>query len=238
MIGYLVVALLVAIFIWRVVLPSQRLQGSKKASGAYGPSGKDWGEWFKKYQKPMIVAAIAVVVLIIIIGVWWFWKKFAVAASGVAFPDLTGYAVPFAIIIAAVIVSTYVFGGDTATKIRKGAWAAVVAFVAISSLLLYGNWKEGGFSDSMPEQTRGIPLATEPQSTWLPANIQAGGKSKLLPYPPGMRVVAKGNNFLSHYVYADGRECAFGSNCPDGPTGLYFSNTSSTSPTLVMYAYQ
>ncbi len=83
-----------------------------------------------------------------------------------------------------------------------------------------------------------IPLASSPQETWPSITIGPDGKSDRLPAPPGMRVVVKGNNFLSHYVYADGNECSFGSNCPANIIALYFTNTSKISPTLVMYAYE
>jgi len=93
------------------------------------------------------------IVLLIGASMWWWWDSILnLFTPSFTFSGMTGITVPFAIVIAAVIILTLLFKGDWATTIRKGAWSAVTVFIAVSLLLLFVDWRAntGMFTAAVP----------------------------------------------------------------------------------------
>ena len=83
-----------------------------------------------------------------------------------------------------------------------------------------------------------IPLASAPQSSWSKLVIPAGGRSELVPVPPGMYIVMAGNGFINHTVYRDGHECSFsGTQCPDGAVAGNYATNETQETNIVSYAF-
>lgn len=86
----------------------------------------------------------------------------------------------------------------------------------------------------MAQPSKGIPLASEPQSTWSKWVIPPGGKSERNVSPPGMHLVASGSNFKLHAVYPDGHECSFGQKCENASQIINYA-TSEANETITVY---
>ncbi len=223
------VLLLAGILFWRLVLPGMKLVGTAQTAG---PAAANKSPPEKKVPWGWVIGIP--LAILVGLGLWWSlpWHSpsLATVRDGIWSSWL------YILIVCGIVLVVAIFVGDKLkTALRTAVWGVVaMSFIVIP--LLAWVVADPVLVKSTAERT--IPMASAPQETWPSITIGPGGKSDRLPAPPGMRVVVKGNNFLSHYVYADGNECSFGSNCPADIIALYFTNTSKTSPTLVMYAYE
>jgi hypothetical protein len=141
-----------ALFLWVAI---KRKSGKKQSNGdSTSPSGgKGEKGRFMKYcwTVPAVLVGFA--------GVWWLWGKISTMSFRFTFPDVSGAAVPFAIIAGAVIVFTHLFKGDWAATARKVTWSSVVVFIAIGLLSLYGDWKNEALGTSQQAQQACSPIS-------------------------------------------------------------------------------
>lgn len=101
-------------------------------------------------------------------------------------------------------------------------------------------WLTGAGKERQDAQMLSIPLASSAQASWTKLVIPAGvgGKSALIPVPPGMYIVMAGNKFLNHTVYRDGSECSFvGTPCPNGAVAGNYATNEATEANIVSYAF-
>ncbi|MDP1689852.1 MAG: hypothetical protein Q8L52_01470 [bacterium] len=130
--------------------------------------------------------------------------------------------------------------GATGWFVFVFAFAIIMGIAQISSIVRSGNEKKKDAASST--QNAVIPLASMPQSQWskltMPAEV--GGKSEMIPVPPGMKTVKAGERCDIHTVYVDGRDCSFkeSGSCPVGAyAGIYAVNEGTEANTcLVAFA--
>lgn len=234
MITYGFIALLIAIVVWRVILPGMKMESEEvkvgkpvvtKATGAGVPPtpSASMKEWFEKYVYVWAILLVLVGFLVF----WGLWGSIVGGITGVTFAGMMKLAVPFAIVVAAVLILSYIFDGDRGAQVRKGMWAAVVAFIVVGSLLLYQDWDTVGW---FSEKSKKVPTLS------MPAN----GDSSQLPARPGHPVAFTGSGFTTHCVYSDGSEGVVGSltnPCKDGPMLYQYVRDTSGKPNKVTYEY-
>ena len=114
---------------------------------------------------------------------------------------------------------------------RTLLWGLLVLFIGIPILASFTS------TDDPAANTRQIPLASSPQSSWPKLTAVAGGKFPHIAVPPKMHVVMIGNNFRLHNVYQDGHECAFGEPCVDGPLLYVYATNEAKETNIISYAF-
>lgn len=113
----------------------------------FGVIGIGYGIWTKKISIRGLAWVAAVLVLLMIMGcVWWFWGSLPNLRP--SFKSMMNVAIPFVIVVGAILALTYLFTGDTANKVRKGIWSTIVLYIAVTLLLLYADW--GNVDTSKP----------------------------------------------------------------------------------------
>lgn len=139
---------------------------------------------------------------------------------------------------------------------RRVAWIvgsigiiAALIWLPVGPLQTYAKKKSLPSPSTVPQEQRGtarsgleIPLASSPQSSWPKLVMPANGESEAISaVPPYMHVVAKGDNFLLHTVYRDGRRCTFGQPCPgglDGPIEKVYATNKAPVTNIIIYAFE
>lgn len=128
-------------------------------------------------------------------------------------------------------------------------WAKTLQKVLVGTMLLLfvgapiiGNLVDAGYRSSLSRLPYGphsdIPLASAPQSSWPKLVIPAGGRSELVPVPPGMYIVMAGSGFINHTIYRDGHECSFnGTQCPGGAVAGNYATNETQETNIVSYAF-
>lgn len=104
-------------------------------------------EWFEQKYLWSVLLVLGGAII-----VWWSWDA---VVKFLTFADMMKLAVPFVVVMAAFLILTFVFDGERAKQVRKGAWAAMTAFVVISLLFLYQDWdvKDGWFGLALQTQS-------------------------------------------------------------------------------------
>lgn len=127
-------------------------------------------------------------------------------------------------------------------------WAKTLQKVLVGTMLLLfvgapiiGSFVDAGhrgFPGSRYNLHSDIPLASAPQSSWPKLVIPAGGRSELVPVPPGMYIVMAGSGFINHTIYRDGHECSFsGTQCPGGAVAGNYATNETQETNIVSYAF-
>lgn len=102
------------------------------------PIGIGYGIWTKKSFRGLTWVAVVLVLLMTMGCVWWFWGSLPNLRP--SFKSMMSAAIPFVIVAGAILALTYLFAGDTATKVRRGIWSTIVLYIAVTLLLLYADW--------------------------------------------------------------------------------------------------
>lgn len=159
----------------------------------FGAIGIGYGIWTKKISSRNLFWTAAILIPLLLVGcVWWFWDSILKLSQTIfhpTFADMLKVAIPFAIVIATIVIFTYLFKGDWATKIRKVALSVVVLFVGITLLLLYADWGTIGASSSHQVQQPTAAAISAPQectkSHHCSPIMLADGSTEKVPVPVG-----------------------------------------------------